>query len=107
MRDYAEVHNGGIIDTGTLDAALALLEIDALGLDSSDRRLLATLIDHYGGGPAGVDALAAALSEERQTIEDVIEPYLLQIGLLRRTSRGRQASDKAWGHLGKTLPTDQ
>ncbi len=107
VRDYAEVHNGGIIDTGTLDAALALLEIDALGLDSSDRRLLATLIDHYGGGPAGVDALAAALSEERQTIEDVIEPYLLQIGLLRRTSRGRQASDKAWGHLGKTLPTDQ
>lgn len=105
VRDYAEVHNNGTVDQSALDGALALLEIDALGLDSSDRRLLEVLIDHYAGGPAGVDALAAALAEERQTLEDVIEPYLLQIGLLRRTSRGRQASERAWEHLGKTPPT--
>lgn len=104
VRDYAEVHNDGVVDAASLEAALTLLEIDELGLDSSDRRLLTTLIDHYQGGPAGVEALAAALSEERQTIEDVIEPYLLQIGLLRRTTRGRQVSNRAWTHLGLTPP---
>ena len=101
VRDYAEVHNGGIVDAVSLDAALALLEIDELGLDSSDRRLIITLIDHYEGGPAGVAALAAALSEEQQTIEDVIEPYLIQIGLLKRTTRGRMVSDRAWQHVGR------
>lgn len=101
VRDYAEVHNGGIVDAVSLDAALALLEIDELGLDSSDRRLITTLIDHYEGGPAGVAALAAALSEEQQTIEDVIEPYLIQIGLLKRTTRGRMVSDRAWQHVGR------
>jgi len=105
VRDYAEVHNAGTVDAKSLHGALALLEIDELGLDSSDRRLLTTLIDHYDGGPAGVAALAAALSEDQQTIEDVIEPYLIQVGLLKRTTRGRQASDKAWRHLGKVPPT--
>ncbi|MEI7818684.1 MAG: Holliday junction branch migration DNA helicase RuvB [bacterium] len=104
VRDYAEVHNNGVVDAAALISALDLLEIDELGLDSSDRRLLTTLIEHYQGGPAGVAALAAALSEEQQTIEDVIEPYLIQIGLLKRTTRGRQASDKAWIHLGLKPP---
>lgn len=106
VRDYAEVHNAGLVNDQTLEAALALLEIDALGLDSSDRRLLITLIDHYEGGPAGVAALAAALSEEQQTIEDVIEPYLIQIGLLKRTTRGRMVSDRAWQHVGRTQKKD-
>jgi Holliday junction DNA helicase RuvB len=105
VRDYAEVHNKGQVDAMSLDSALGLLEIDALGLDSSDRRLLQTLVDHYQGGPAGVEALAAALSEERQTIEDVIEPYLIQVGLLKRTTRGRQLSNQGWKHLGYTPPT--
>jgi Holliday junction DNA helicase RuvB len=105
VRDYAEVHNKGQVDATSLDSALGLLEIDALGLDSSDRRLLQTLVDHYQGGPAGVEALAAALSEERQTIEDVIEPYLIQVGLLKRTTRGRQLSNQGWKHLGYTPPT--
>ncbi len=105
VRDYAEVHNNGVITDTVLESALALLEIDALGLDSGDRRLLMTLIDHYKGGPAGIEALAAAISEERQTIEDVIEPYLIQIGLLQRTTRGRLASEAAYKHLGKVHPT--
>lgn len=104
VRDYAEVHNAGTVDETSLDAALGLLEIDALGLDSSDRRLMQTLVDHYQGGPAGVEALAAALSEERQTIEDVIEPYLIQLGFLKRTTRGRQLSNQGWRHLGLTPP---
>lgn len=106
VRDYAEVHNNGVIDEDVLTAAFSLLEIDELGLDSGDRRLLETLIDHYDGGPAGVEAIAAALSEERQTIEDVIEPYLIQVGLLKRTTRGRQASAKAYKHLGRNMPID-
>lgn len=106
VRDYAEVHNNGVIDEDVLTAAFSLLEIDELGLDSGDRRLLETLIEHYDGGPAGVEAIAAALSEERQTIEDVIEPYLIQVGLLKRTTRGRQASAKAYKHLGRKMPVD-
>ncbi|MFO0955342.1 MAG: Holliday junction branch migration DNA helicase RuvB [Candidatus Saccharibacteria bacterium] len=104
IRDYAEVHNEAKVDADVLTAAFALLEVDELGLDSGDRRVLMTLIEHYGGGPAGVEALAAALSEERQTIEDVIEPYLIQIGLLRRTPRGRAVSRKAYLHLGVEPP---
>lgn len=106
IRDYAEVHNDGVVDANVLAAAFALLEVDELGLDSADRRVLQTLIDHYNGGPAGVEALAAALSEERQTIEDVVEPYLIQQGLLRRTSRGRVVSGKGYQHLGMTPPAD-
>lgn len=105
IRDYAEVHNNGKVDHGVLESAFALLEIDELGLDSADRRVLLTLIEHYGGGPAGVEALAAALSEERQTIEDVVEPYLIQQGLLRRTPRGRQVSEKGYRHLGIKNPS--
>lgn len=104
VRDYAEVHNDGVVDADVLAAAFALLEVDELGLDSADRRVLKTLIDHYNGGPAGVEALAAALSEERQTIEDVVEPYLIQQGLLRRTSRGRMVSEKGYRHLGIIPP---
>ncbi|MDQ5944334.1 MAG: holliday junction helicase RuvB [Patescibacteria group bacterium] len=104
IRDYAEVHNDGVVDANVLSAAFALLEVDELGLDSADRRVLHTLIDHYNGGPAGVEALAAALSEERQTIEDVVEPYLIQQGLLRRTSRGRMVSEKGYRHLGIVPP---
>lgn len=104
IRDYAEVHNDGVVDANVLSAAFALLEVDELGLDSADRRVLQTLIDHYNGGPAGVEALAAALSEERQTIEDVVEPYLIQQGLLRRTSRGRMVSEKGYRHLGVAPP---
>lgn len=104
IRDYAEVHNDGRVDAGVLEAAFSLLEVDELGLDSADRRVLATLIEHYDGGPAGVEALAAALSEERQTIEDVVEPYLIQQGLLRRTSRGRMVSEKGYRHLGIDYP---
>lgn len=104
IRDYAEVHNDSKVDAEVLSAAFSLLEVDELGLDSGDRRVLMTLIEHYDGGPAGVEALAAALSEERQTIEDVIEPYLIQIGLLRRTPRGRAVSEKAYVHLGVSPP---
>jgi len=106
IRDYAEVHNNGVVDGDVLTAAFALLEVDELGLDSADRRVLQTLIDHYNGGPAGVEALAAALSEERQTIEDVVEPYLIQQGLLRRTSRGRTVSEKGYRHLGLIPPSE-
>lgn len=106
IRDYAEVHNDGVVDANVLESAFALLEVDALGLDSADRRVLTTLIEHYNGGPAGVEAIAAALSEERQTIEDVIEPYLIQQGLLRRTTRGRAVSPKAYIHLGLTPPPE-
>ena len=106
IRDYAEVHNNGVVDGDVLTAAFSLLEVDDLGLDSADRRVLQTLIDHYNGGPAGVEALAAALSEERQTIEDVVEPYLIQQGLLRRTSRGRTVSEKGYRHLGLIPPSE-
>lgn len=106
IRDYAEVHNNGVVDSDVLTAAFSLLEVDELGLDSADRRVLHTLIEHYNGGPAGVEALAAALSEERQTIEDVVEPYLIQQGLLRRTSRGRTVSEKGYRHLGLIPPSE-
>ncbi len=106
IRDYAEVHNDSTVNGDVLTAAFALLEVDELGLDAGDRRVLMTLIEHYGGGPAGVEALAAALSEERQTIEDVIEPYLIQVGLLRRTPRGRMVSERAYRHLGLQPPVD-
>ncbi len=106
IRDYAEVHNNGVVDSDVLTAAFSLLEVDELGLDSADRRVLNTLIEHYNGGPAGVEALAAALSEERQTIEDVVEPYLIQQGLLRRTSRGRTVSEKGYRHLGLIPPSE-
>lgn len=104
VRDYADVNGDGFIDTKISASALKLLEIDELGLDPADRILLAAIIDNYDGGPVGVETLAALTSEERQTIEDFIEPYLLQIGLLERTPRGRKATQKSYKHLGKTKP---
>jgi Holliday junction DNA helicase RuvB len=104
VRDYADVNGDGIIDTKISGSALKLLEVDELGLDPAYRLLLAAIIDNYSGGPVGVETLAALTSEERQTIEDFIEPYLLQIGLLERTPRGRKATAKAYRHLGRELP---
>jgi Holliday junction DNA helicase RuvB len=101
VRDYADVNGDGIIDTIISNDALALLEIDKLGLDPADRMLLSAIIDNYGDRPVGVETLAALTAEERTTIEDFIEPYLLQIGLLERTPRGRKVTAKAYSHLGK------
>jgi Holliday junction DNA helicase RuvB len=109
VRDYADVNGDGIIDTAISTQALGLLEVDALGLDPADRMLLIAIIDNYQGGPVGVETLAAITAEERSTIEDFYEPYLLQIGLLERTPRGRKVTTKAYKHLGKSpqAPTNQ
>lgn len=101
VRDYADVNGDGIIDMSISSKALELLEIDELGLDVADRLLLAAIIENHNGGPVGVETLAAMIAEERGTIEDFIEPYLLQIGLLERTPRGRKATSKAYKHMGK------
>ena len=101
LRDYADVNGKGKIDEKIAGEAMALLEIDELGLDPGDRLLLSAIIDNYNGGPVGVDTLAALIADERSTIEDFYEPYLLQIGLLERTPRGRKVTPKAYKHLGK------
>jgi holliday junction DNA helicase RuvB len=101
VRDYADMNGDGMIDPATASQALALLEIDDLGLDPADRHLLTVIIDHHNGGPVGVETLAALTAEERITIEDFYEPYLMQIGLLERTPRGRKVTAKAWKHIGK------
>jgi Holliday junction DNA helicase RuvB len=101
VRDYADVNGDGIIDTKIAHKALILLEIDDLGLDPADRMILSAIIDSHNGGPVGVETLAALTSEERSTIEDFYEPYLMQIGLLERTPRGRKVTPKAYKHLGK------
>lgn len=106
VRDYADVNGDGIIDASISTQALQLLEIDELGLDPADRRLLEAIIDSYNGGPVGVETLAALTAEERQTIEDFIEPYLLQVGLLERTPRGRKVTHKTYRHLGRTPTAD-
>jgi len=102
VRDFADVNGDGIIDTSINRQALLLLEIDDLGLEPTDRMLLEAIIDNYNGGPVGVETLAALTAEERPTIEDFYEPYLMQIGLLERTPRGRKATPKAYKHLKKT-----
>lgn len=104
VRDYADVKHGGIIDAHCASHALAMLEVDPLGLDIMDRKLLETIVYKFNGGPVGVDSLAAAISEERDTIEDVIEPYLIQHGFLHRTPRGRVATPLTWTHLGLAAP---
>ena len=104
VRDYAEVKADGTITKSVADAALNMLNVDKSGFDHLDRRLLLTLIEKFDGGPVGVDSLAAALSEERGTIEDVIEPYLIQQGYLMRTSRGRMATRMAYEHFGLKSP---
>ena len=104
VRDYAEVKAKGIITAPVADAALTMLDVDAIGLDTMDRRLLQAVIEKFSGGPVGLDNVAAAIGEERDTIEDVLEPYLIQQGLLQRTPRGRIATPAAWRHFGLTSP---
>lgn len=100
VRDYSEVKSNGDIDDKVADAALSMLKVDKCGFDQMDRKLLLTMIESFGGGPVGVESLAAAISEERGTVEDVLEPYLIQQGYITRTQRGRVATDKAWAHFG-------
>jgi Holliday junction DNA helicase RuvB len=98
------VRGDGVVTAQLASDALALLEIDDLGLDALDRQLLRAIAEHHGGGPVGLQTMAATISEPVETLEDVIEPYLMQIGLLARTSRGRQLTPGAWEHLGLTPP---
>jgi len=106
VRDYAEVRAEGVITREVARQALDLLDVDPLGLDDIDRRVLRTVIENYHGGPVGLSTIAASVSEEPDTIMDVVEPYLLQLGFLERTSQGRQATQKAYEHLGITYPGD-
>ncbi len=104
VRDYAEVKAKGVISQDIADAALKMLDVDAIGLDVMDRKLLLAVMEKFSGGPVGVDNLAAAIGEERDTIEDVLEPYLIQQGYLQRTPRGRMATAIAYRHFGLALP---
>jgi len=104
VRDFAEVEHDGAITQSVADSSLQRLEVDHLGLDHQDRKLLSVIIDKYSGGPVGLDTLAASISEERDTIEDVLEPYLMQEGLIARTPRGRTATPLAYAHMKRTLP---
>ena len=106
VRDYAEVKADGQISGSVAQAALDMLQVDDFGLDVLDRRLLMALMENFDGGPVGVDSLAAAISEERGTIEDVVEPFLIQSGFIARTPRGRIATRTAWQHFGLQPPTD-
>jgi Holliday junction DNA helicase RuvB len=106
VRDYADVNGDGIIDTITTTKALELLEVDELGLDPADRNLLLSIIDNYGDNPVGLNTIAALTGDEATTIEDFYEPYLLQLGFIERTPRGRRVTAKAYGHLGKTHPVN-
>jgi Holliday junction DNA helicase RuvB len=100
VRDYAQVKGSGVLSSEIVEKALVMEQIDSLGLDDLDRAFLRALVNVYDGGPAGIDAIAATLGEERDTLEDVVEPYLLQIGFLRRTKRGREVTKAACSHLG-------
>ena len=103
VRDYAQVKGSGVFSSDIVESALKMEQIDSLGLDELDKAFLRSLVNVYDGGPAGIDALAATLGEERDTLEDVVEPYLLQIGFLRRTKRGREVTRQAYEHLGLKL----
>ncbi|MBE6757051.1 MAG: Holliday junction branch migration DNA helicase RuvB [Ruminococcaceae bacterium] len=107
VRDFAQILNGGVINAAAAQTALDRLEVDELGLDMVDRRMLKAMIDHYNGGPVGLDTLAAVIGEEAVTIEDVYEPYLMQIGFLSRTPRGRVVLPAAYVHLGIPQPGQQ
>ena len=107
VRDVAQVAGEPVVTDSTADRALELLEIDTLGLDEVDRRIMRALIDKFDGGPVGIDTLAAATSEETDTIMDVYEPYLIQLGFLQRTPRGRIATRRAYEHLGLEIPADR
>ena len=104
VRDYAQVRADGVIDKKTANAALNMLEIDELGLDLTDIRMISAIIDFFDGGPVGLETLAATIGEESVTLEDVYEPYLMQLGFLNRTPRGRIATRRAYEHLGKAYP---
>ncbi|HEX9835880.1 MAG TPA: Holliday junction branch migration DNA helicase RuvB [Alphaproteobacteria bacterium] len=104
IRDFASVEGAARIDRAAADTALKRMQVDAMGLDAMDRRYLACIAESHGGGPVGVETLAAALSEQRDAIEDVIEPFLIQRGLLQRTPRGRVLTDGAYRHLGRAAP---
>ena len=104
VRDFAQVKAGGVITQEVADVALSALEVDHLGLDAIDRRMLSSIIEHYGGGPVGLETLAATINEEAVTLEDVYEPYLMQMGFLTRTPRGRCVTRRAYEHLGLAVP---
>ena len=106
VRDFAQVKGDGIINQQSAARALEMLEVDELGFDEVDRKILTTLIEHYQGGPAGIGAIAAAVGEDRGTIEDLYEPYLIQQGFLQRTKQGRIATPRAYEHLGQPPPSD-
>jgi Holliday junction DNA helicase RuvB len=107
VRDFAQVKAGGVITKEVADEALSALDVDFLGLDDIDRRMLRAIIDFYNGGPVGLDTLAATINEDTITLEDMYEPYLMQIGILTRTPRGRCVTPKAYEHLGVPLPGEQ
>jgi len=107
VRDFAAVGGQEVVDARVADEALTRLDVDSSGLDAMDRLYLACIAENYGGGPVGVETLAAALSEQRDVIEDVIEPYLMQLGLLMRTPRGRLLSEAGYRHLGMAMPREQ
>jgi Holliday junction DNA helicase RuvB len=107
VRDYAQVKGDGRINADIAKTALALLEVDELGLDANDRRILSALIEKFNGGPVGISSIAAATSEDAGTIEDIYEPYLLRLGLLARTPKGRVATPAAYDHMGKAQPQSQ
>ena len=107
VRDYALVHGDGTVTLDQTAQALALYDIDALGLDRIDRSILEVLIHKFGGKPVGLGTLAVAIGEERDTIEEVVEPYLIRLGLITRTARGRQATPAAYAHLGESAPSDR
>ena len=100
VRDFAEVKGNGTISAEIADEALSRMEVDKLGLDMIDRKMMLFIIENFGGGPVGLDTLAASIGEDSNTIEDVYEPYLLQLGFLNRTPRGRMATAKAYEHFG-------
>ncbi|MDO5459461.1 MAG: Holliday junction DNA helicase RuvB C-terminal domain-containing protein, partial [Eubacteriales bacterium] len=107
VRDYAQVRADGVITKAVADAALVSLEVDRCGLDALDRRMMRSIMEYYGGGPVGLDTLAATINEDAVTLEDVYEPYLLQNGFLTRTPRGRCVTRKAYEHLGMLFPGNE
>ena len=104
VRDYAEAKADGRVDAAVAKAAMDMLEVDPHGLDAMDRKLLLTIIERFDGGPVGIESLAVAIGEERGTLEDVVEPYLIQMGFLQRTARGRMATKAAYRHFGLRVP---
>jgi Holliday junction DNA helicase RuvB len=107
VRDYAAVRNGGVVTLAAVREALAMLDVDELGLDDADRAVLRAICEKFGGGPVGLETIAAAISEEADTIMDVYEPFLLKCGFLNRTPRGRVATEAAYRHLGLEPPRDR